>query len=169
MKTKMTAILISVLAFSIPSAPAAKAAAVLKGTTEGSPVSGSVILEETGGGLKMTALVSGASAGLHGFHIHEKGDCSAPDAMSAGGHFNPYAKKHGAPDSANSHSGDLGNLTADASGKATLTLWLDGGSVGTGKDGVIGRSVIVHAGPDDLKTDPTGNSGGRVACGVIAG
>ncbi len=87
--------------------------------------------------------------------------------MSAGGHFNPYVKKHGAPDSANSHSGDLGNLTADASGSAMLTLWLDGISVSTGKDGVIGRAVIVHAGPDDLKTDPTGNSGGRIACGVI--
>jgi len=133
----------------------------------GSRASGTVKFTQVASRVRVDAQFSMLTPGLHGFHIHEKGDCSAPDAMSAGGHFNPYGKKHGAPDAPNSHSGDLGNLTADASGKATLTLWLDGISVSTGKDGVIGRAVIVHAGPDDLKTDPTGNSGGRVACGVI--
>jgi len=133
----------------------------------GSRTSGTVKFTQAASRVRVDAQFSSLTPGLHGFHIHEKGDCSAPDAMSAGGHFNPYGKKHGAPDAPDSHSGDLGNLTADASGKATLTLWLDGISVSTGKDGVIGRAVIVHAGPDDLKTDPTGNSGGRVACGVI--
>ena len=135
--------------------------------SSGSQTSGTVKFTQVLSRVRVDARFSLLTPGLHGIHVHEKGDCSAPDAMSAGGHFNPFLKKHGAPDSANSHSGDLGNLTADASGNATLTLWLDGISVSTGKDGVIGRAVIVHAGPDDLKTDPTGNSGGRVACGVI--
>jgi len=100
-------------------------------------------------------------------HIHEKGDCSAPDATTAGEHFNPAAKKHGAPDSMERHAGDLGNLKADEYGKATLSMTVAGISVGQGADGVIGRGLIVHADPDDLKTDPTGNSGGRIGCGVI--
>ncbi len=133
----------------------------------GSQTSGTVKFTQVASRVRVDAQFSSLTPGLHGFHIHEKGDCSAPDAVSAGGHFNPYGKKHGAPDAPNSHSGDLGNLTADASGKATLTLWLDGISISTGMDGVIGRAVVVHTGPDDLKTDPTGNSGGRVACGVI--
>lgn len=135
----------------------------------GSQASGTVKFTQVASRVRVDAQFRSLTPGAHGFHIHEKGDCSAPDATSAGGHFNPYAKKHGAPDSPNSHSGDLGNLTADASGNATLTLWLDGISISTGKDGVIGRAVIVHAGPDDLKTDPTGNAGGRIACGVISG
>ncbi len=151
------------------SAPGEPTATANLRPASGSQASGTVKFTQVMSRVRVDAQFSSLTPGLHGFHIHEKGDCSAPDATSAGGHFNPYAKKHGAPGSADSHSGDLGNLTADASGKATLTLWLDGISVSTGKDGVIGRSIIVHAGPDDLKTDPTGNSGGRVACGVIAG
>lgn len=135
----------------------------------GSRVNGTVKFTQDLSRVRVDAELSSLTPGLHGFHVHEKGDCSAPDATSAGGHFNPYKKKHGAPDAAKSHSGDLGNLTADASGNATLTIWLDGISVSTGKDGVIGRAVIVHADRDDLKTDPAGNSGGRIACGVIAG
>lgn len=135
----------------------------------GSQVSGTVTFTQIADRVRVDAQFNALTPGLHGFHIHEKGDCSAPDATSAGGHFNPFAKKHGAPGSPISHSGDLGNLNADTSGKATVTLWLDGVSISTGKDGVIGRAVIVHANADDLKTDPTGNAGGRIACGVISG
>ena len=102
-------------------------------------------------------------------HVHEKGDCSAPDAASAGAHFNPAGKKHGAPGSTERHAGDLGNITANEYGKATLSMMVDGISVGKGSDGVIGRGVIVHADADDLKTDPDGKSGGRIGCGVIEG
>jgi len=94
---------------------------------------------------------------------------TAPDAASAGPHFNPVAKKHGAPDSTEHHGGDLGNLNANEYGKATLSIMVDGISVGKGADGVIGRGVIVHAKADDLKTDPAGNSGERIGCGVVEG
>ncbi len=133
----------------------------------GSQVSGSVKFTQVLSRVRVDAQLAALTPGAHGFHIHENGDCSAPDAMSAGGHFNPYGKKHGGPDAAVHHSGDFGNLIADANGKATQTLWLEGISVSTGKDGIIGRAIVVHADPDDLKTDPTGNSGTRVGCGVI--
>lgn len=133
----------------------------------GSQVHGSVRFTQVDTRVRVDADLSGLSPGLHGFHIHEKGDCSAADAMSTGGHFNPNVKKHGPPESAERHGGDLGNLTADASGNAKLSLAVAGISVGKGPDGVIGRGIIVHAGQDDLKTDPTGNAGGRIGCGVI--
>src|SRR6266542_4452126 len=103
----------------------------------------------------------------HGFHVHEKGDCTAPDGMSAGGHFNPLGKPHGHYESAERHAGDMPSLVADASGNATLTVTLDTIKVGSGATDVVGKSVIVHKDPDDYKTQPTGNSGARVACGVI--
>ena len=135
----------------------------------GSQAHGSVKFIQVGKRVRVDAEIAALPPGLHGFHIHEKGDCSAPDAASAGEHFNPGAKKHGAPGTSDRHAGDLGNLNANEYGKATASIMLDGISVSKGADGVIGRAVIVHAGADDLTTDPTGNSGGRVACGVIGG
>ena len=135
----------------------------------GSQVHGSVKFTQVGKRVRVDAEIAALPPGPHGFHIHDKGDCSAPDAMSAGEHFNPAAKRHGAPGAPDRHAGDLGNLNANDYGKATLSLMLDDISVSKGTDGVTGRAVIVHAGADDLKTDPTGNSGGRVACGVIGG
>lgn len=105
-----------------------------------------------------------------GFHIHEIGDCSAPDASSAGGHFNPGGHDHGAPDHHASHAGDLGNVTADEHGRAvgTLTVKPDKFTVaGQADNNIIGRSVIVHVATDDLVSQPTGNAGARAACGVI--
>ncbi|PZP54525.1 MAG: superoxide dismutase, partial [Azospira oryzae] len=134
---------------------------------KGSGVTGTVNFTQKGSKVLVVASVKGLSPGLHGFHVHEKGDCSAPDGTSAGGHFNPHGKKHGGPHDAERHGGDLGNLNADASGNAKLTLEVDGLSIGSGPANIIGRSVIVHADPDDYKTQPTGNSGGRLACGVI--
>lgn len=142
--------------------------AVLK-PTQGSSAQGSVQFRQDGDAVVVTAKVTGLTPGAHGFHIHEKGDCSAPDATSAGGHFNPGAKPHGHPDHGDHHAGDMPMLVADASGTASLTARLPGVSVGgDAASSILGRGVIVHAAPDDFKTQPTGNSGARVACGVIA-
>lgn len=133
----------------------------------GSQVHGEIKFTQVGTRVRVTGEIGALAPGSHGFHIHEKGDCSAADAMSTGGHFNPQGRKHGAPGAAERHAGDLGNLNASEFGKATLSMMVDGISVSKGADGIIGRAVIVHANQDDLKTDPTGNAGGRVGCGEI--
>ena len=134
--------------------------------TANSKVQGTVDFYETAKGTKVVVHVTGLTPGLHGFHIHEKGDCSAPDAMSAGGHFNPGGMKHGGPGDAMRHAGDFGNITADAAGVAKVEF-LDHHLVFEGAASIIGRGVIVHAKPDDLTGQPAGNAGPRVACGVI--
>ena len=105
--------------------------------------------------------------GIHGMHIHEKGDCSAADASSAGDHFNPAGKPHGDRSVLERHAGDLGNVEASSAGKVSATFDIDDISVSDGQQGIIGRSVILHAKADDLKTQPSGNSGARIACAVI--
>jgi len=136
--------------------------------TQGNTVSGSIAFHEMAGGrVHVVADISGLKPGKHGFHIHEKGDCSAPDATSAGGHFNPDAKPHAGPDSPEHHAGDFGNIEADASGKAHFETTVNFITVSDGPKSVKGRSVVVHLGVDDLKTQPSGNSGARVACGVV--
>src|SRR6266571_2140136 len=130
-----------------------------------SKVTGTVTFTKTGDETRVVADIENLTPGKHGFHIHEKGDCSAADAASAGGHFNPTQKHHGGPTTAEHHAGDLGNIEADASGKAHLD-WKGKLSL-SGKDSIIGRSVVVHEKEDDLKTDPAGNSGARIACGTI--
>lgn len=135
--------------------------------TKGSKVGGTVSFTQKGDKVLMVANVNSLTPGLHGIHVHEKGDCSAPDAMSAGGHFNPAGKPHGAPDSAEHHGGDLGNLTADKSGNATLSIEVGGITLDQSANSIVGKGVIVHANPDDLKSQPAGNAGPRVACGVI--
>jgi Cu-Zn family superoxide dismutase len=142
-----------------------KAIAVLH-PTSGNNVTGTVTFTASGDEVKVVADVTGLTPGKHGFHVHEFGDCSSPDGNSAGGHFNPTHKQHGAPDAVERHEGDLGNVVADSSGKAHLE-WKDKVMKLSGPDSIIGRSMIVHVQEDDLKTQPTGNSGGRVACGVI--
>jgi Cu-Zn family superoxide dismutase len=134
--------------------------------TEGNDVHGIVLFEHTADGVQLTADVSGLAPGQHGFHIHALGDCSAPDGTSAGGHFNPEDMPHGGPLVAERHVGDMGNLGADSTRSAhyqrtdrLLTL--------NGPHSIIGRAVIVHAEPDDMRSQPTGAAGGRVACGVI--
>jgi superoxide dismutase, Cu-Zn family len=144
---------------------ATKAIAVLH-PTAGSNVAGTVTFTASGDNVKVVADVTGLTPGKHGFHIHEFGDCSDPKAASAGGHFNPAHKQHGAPDANERHAGDLGNIEADASGKAHLEL-SDKVMKLNGADSIIGHAVIVHEKADDLKTQPTGDAGGRIACGVI--
>ena len=134
--------------------------------TQGNTVEGTVHFMAASGGVNVKASLKGLAAGNHGFHVHEFGDCTAPDATSAGGHFNPKGEPHGAPTDAHRHAGDLGNISAAADGTATLE-WTDPSMKLDGSDGVIGHAVIIHASADDLKTQPTGNAGGRVACGVI--
>ena len=149
-----------------PAGPVTRATAVLS-PTKGSTVMGLVTFTKVEGGVNIVADVTGLTPGTHGFHIHEFGDCSAPDAASAGGHFNPNHREHGAPDAARRHAGDLGNLEADESGKAHYER-VDKILSLNGADSIVGHSVIVHKKADDLKTQPTGNAGARAACGVIA-
>jgi superoxide dismutase, Cu-Zn family len=135
--------------------------------TKGNTVAGSVTFVERGGKVVVTANVTGLKPGAeHGFHVHEKGDCSSGDGMSTGGHFNPDAKPHGPQDAAH-HAGDLPALKADAAGAANATFTLDGVTVAPGAASIVGRGLIVHKDPDDYKTQPTGNSGARIACAVI--
>ena len=148
-----------------PSAPL-KAVAVLH-PTAGSKVGGTVTFTEEADGVKVRAEITGLPAGNHGFHVHEFGDCSAADASSAGAHFNPTHKPHAGPDTPERHVGDMGNVQADASGKATLEYVDHQISLTNDERSVIGRSVVVHAKADDLKSQPAGDSGARVACGVI--
>lgn len=103
----------------------------------------------------------------HGFHVHEKGDCTAPDASSAGAHLNPDGKPHGSPAGVH-HTGDLPSLKADASGVAQASFEIKGMLLGSGAQDLLGKAVVVHADPDDYHSQPAGNSGARIACGVIA-
>ena len=142
-----------------------KAAAQLE-PKSGSQVTGLVTFTKVGDEIQVVADIQNLKPGKHGLHIHEKGDCSAADAASAGAHFNPTQKHHGGPMTLEHHAGDLGNIEADASGKAHLD-WKDKVMKLSGPDSVVGHSVILHEKEDDLKTQPTGNAGGRLACGVI--
>lgn len=145
--------------------PPTRAVAVIN-PTEGNKVHGLVTFTKVGDQVKVVAEIEGLTPGQHGFHIHEFGDCSSKDGANAGGHFNPAGMHHGAPTAADRHKGDMGNIEAGPTGKALLSL-SDPVMKLDGPDSILGRAVIVHANPDDLKTQPTGNAGGRLACGVI--
>jgi superoxide dismutase, Cu-Zn family len=144
---------------------AVKAVAVLH-PTAGNKVTGVVTFTETPAGIKVVADIEGLTPGRHGFHVHQYGDCSAANADSAGGHFNPEGMPHGGPTSRERHVGDLGNVTADEDGKAHLE-WTDKLLSFDGRDSIIGRGLVVHGAIDDLTSQPAGNAGPRVACGVI--
>ena len=156
-----------------PTAPAAqstaKSATVNLASASGSLVSGKLTIVPMGNGVHLTGEIGGLSPGsTHAIHIHEKGDCSAADASSAGGHFNPSAQPHGKVGSGAHHGGDMDNLVANAEGVAQVNAHAEGVTLGGGAaNDVAGKAVIVHAAADDYRTQPTGNAGGRVACGVI--
>ncbi|MEK6711053.1 MAG: superoxide dismutase family protein [Nitrospinota bacterium] len=154
------------LFFGAVPAHAAKARAALQAKS-GSGVSGEVTFEEKNGGVLVRLSAAGVPAGAHGFHVHEKGDCSSPDGASAGGHFNPRKTPHGGPGDKRRHAGDLGNVTADAQGGVKHESLFAGFTLGRGPASALGKSVILHAKADDLKSQPTGDAGGRIACGVI--
>lgn len=150
------------------SGPAGETATAQLMSTSGSQAKGSATFRQQGDKVMMTVDVSGLKPNAeHGFHVHEKGDCSAPDGTSAGGHFNPTGKQHGSVDAPEHHAGDMPSLKTDANGHAGGTFELNGPTVVAGPNSVVGRGLIVHRDPDDFKTQPTGNSGARIACGVI--
>ena len=145
--------------------PKADAVAVLM-PTEGGTVGGVVTFSKVEGGVRVIADIVDLAPGPHGIHIHEFGDCRAADGASAGGHYNPLNNPHGAPDAQKRHVGDLGNIIADANGLAALDI-VDTHLALEGPHSIIGRSVVLHAKADDFKTQPHGNAGARLACGVI--
>lgn len=157
-----------------PSAPPAatstaqQADAVLA-SASGSRVSGRLSLVPMGDGVHIRGEVGGlVPNGQFGFHVHDKGDCSAVDATSAGGHFNPAASAHGRAGGHAHHAGDMDNIVSDGAGLARVDVHLQGVTLGGGAaNDIAGRAVIVHADPDDYHSQPTGNAGARVACGVI--
>lgn len=171
MKQKFSlAVAAAIVSLSLSSAALAadettKAVAVLS-PASGSNVTGTVTFTSGRDGVKVVADITGLKPGKHGFHIHEFGDCSEKDATSAGGHFNPTKHEHAGPDASERHMGDLGNIEADSSGKAHLEM-TDTTLKLSGDNSIIGHAVIVHEKADDLKTQPTGDAGGRQACGVI--
>ncbi len=157
-----------------PSASAAPAADAAPKTVEvtlqaksGSKLTGKAVLTEGADGVKVALSVENVSPGEHGAHFHEKGDCSAPDGASAGGHFNPGGHQHALPSGSPRHLGDIGNITVDKDGKGTLEIVATGANL---KDGdpssFLGKSIIVHEKKDD-GGQPTGNAGGRIGCGEI--
>jgi superoxide dismutase, Cu-Zn family len=148
--------------------PGPSATAQLAPTT-GNTAAGTVRFVQAGGRVQVSGEIRGLRPGAeHGFHVHEKGDCSSGDGMSTGGHFNPNAQPHGRHGAGAHHVGDLPSLRADASCVARFNFETTALGVGSGSNDVVGRGLIVHRDPDDYTTQPTGNAGPRLACAVIA-
>lgn len=157
-------------AITTPESPAGQGATTLGATFQpksGSKLSGTATLTETPEGVKVTLAVEGISPGEHGAHVHEKGDCSAPDGASAGGHFNPATNPHALPSTNPRHLGDLGNITVGADGKGTLEIVAAGANLKAGDpNSFANRAIIIHEKKDD-GGQPTGNAGGRIGCAEI--
>lgn len=153
----------------LPNTSTAKAGIVNLAAASGSLVSGQLRLVPMGDGVQISGEIGGLAPGsAHGFHVHEKGDCSAADASSAGGHFNPTGNAHGRASMPMHHAGDMDNIVANADGVAKIDIHLSGVSLGGGSaNDIVGRAIIVHGDPDDYRSQPSGNAGPRVACGVI--
>jgi Cu-Zn family superoxide dismutase len=149
----------------MPAGP--KATAELKSLGSNTAKGNVTFVQTAEGKVKVSGSISGLKANAeHGFHVHEKGDCSAADGMSAGGHFNPAATKHGGHDMER-HGGDMPNLKTDAQGNVSFNVDISGVNVAAGPNSIVGRGLIVHRDPDDYKSQPAGNAGPRVACAVI--
>lgn len=153
---------------SVPCVADKTASAVIEARSDNKTLKGTLRIAKEGGTTKLTLKVTGAPPGTRGAHIHATGDCSAADATSAGGHWNPAMAAHGKPGVAPSHLGDLGNFTVAEDGTGTLELSNPAWTIGDGAaSDVVGKAIIVHGGIDDFTTQPTGNAGGRIGCGVI--
>ena len=149
-------------------APTGPNASATLAPTTGNTAAGTVTFSQAGDQVLVHARVSGLKPGQeHGFHVHEKGDCSSADFMSAGGHFNPGGKPHAHYGKPERHAGDLQNLRADSEGNATYAFETKLLTVAPGPTSVVGRAVVIHANPDDYASQPAGNSGPRIACGLI--
>lgn len=156
------------LAACASSATGPRAVAQLQSTT-GNTASGTVSFVQSGDKVLVSGEIRGLKPGAeHGFHVHEKGDCSSGDGMSTGGHFNPTGQPHGSHADMAHHTGDLPSLKADAAGVAKFSFESKAISVASGATDIVGKGLIVHRDPDDYKTQPTGNAGPRLACAVIA-
>jgi Cu-Zn family superoxide dismutase len=146
---------------------APKAVAAIESKSD-SHVTGKATFREADGKVTLKIEIEGAEPGTHAIHLHEKGDCTAPDGTSAGGHWNPTHEDHGKWVGPSFHHGDIGNIEVGADGKGTLTLTTDLWTIGGAPEtDVVGKTIIVHAKADDFTTQPTGNAGGRVGCGVV--
>ncbi len=144
-----------------------QAVAVIESKSD-SHVTGKATFHAENGKVTLTIEIEGAEPGTHAVHLHDKGDCTAPDGASAGGHWNPSHEDHGKWATAHFHRGDIGNVEVGADGKGTLTLTTDLWTIGGAPEtDVVGRAIIVHAKADDFTTQPTGNAGGRFGCGVV--
>ena len=149
---------------SMPSGPSASA---MLSPTSGSTATGTVnLMQLVDGSVRVTVDLTSVPPGIHGFHIHDKGDCG-DNGNAAGGHFNPAKIAHGAPSADPHHAGDFGNVTADPDGRVHAELTTRSVTVEAGPNSAVGHAVILYASPDDLVTQPTGNAGARIACGVV--
>lgn len=148
--------------------PAGPSAVAELQPTKGNSATGTVRFTQSGDKVRVAGDVRGLKPGQeHGFHIHEAGDCSSGDGMSAKGHFNPQGKPHAHPSTSERHAGDMPALKADDYGNARVDTTLDIITVAPGATSIVGRGLIVHASPDDYRTQPTGNAGARLACAII--
>ena len=145
-------------------------AAVQLAPTQGNTANGGLKISAAGSGVRISGMVQGLKPSSEfGFHFHEKGDCSAPDATSAGSHFNPTSQQHGNPQAQPHHAGDMLNVKSDAQGVAEVSIDNADVTLQTGQpNDIVGKALVMHAKPDDYKTQPSGDSGDRIACGVIA-
>jgi Cu-Zn family superoxide dismutase len=152
-----------------PTEPAREAVAQIA-PTQGNTVTGSLALSPSSAGVHISGSIQGLKPDAEfGFHVHEKGDCSAPDGSSAGGHFNPTQAQHGNPTGAAHHTGDMANIRSNAEGVAQVDTTAAGTTLhGDPNTDLMGKAIVVHESPDDYTTQPSGNSGKRIACGVIA-
>lgn len=164
---KLSLLPLFVLAISCASMATGPSATAVLAPTSGSTAAGTVTFKELAdGSVRVAVSLTGVPEGVHGFHIHDKGDCG-DNGNAAGGHFNPHGTAHGAPAAEARHAGDFGNLTADPQGRIRAEFTTRSITVSPGTASAVGRGVILHANPDDLQTQPTGNAGGRIACGVV--
>ncbi|MDP3906352.1 superoxide dismutase family protein [Novosphingobium sp.] len=163
----LVAAILSGCATSAPPASVRVAAATLQ-NADGASV-GTAVVTSLGGTLTLNVVAAGISPGPHGIHLHAVGDCTPPGFTSAGGHLNPGGHQHGTANPAGSHLGDLPNIVAASSGAASLVVPLGGSrtQLESALFDADGTAIIIHAAADDYKTDPTGNSGARIVCGVL--
>jgi Cu-Zn family superoxide dismutase len=158
-----------VLTFAAPASAAAPSARATLRDAQGKEI-GTASLSPGEGGVKIAVKVSGVSPGLHGFHVHAVGKCEGPEFKSAGGHFNPATREHGLENPRGAHAGDMPNLLVGPDGNGTGEFLARGATLGDGAGSLFpqgGTALVLHAAPDDMKTDPAGNAGARIACGVV--
>ena len=137
---------------------------------DGAPI-GTLRLTQVNGGIRVTGLLTGIAPGQHGIHVHDVGRCDAPSFESAGAHFNPLGMEHGLENPKGPHAGDAPNITADAQSGVPVNILMTHASLTPGRSNILdgnGAAIVVHAKPDDQQTHPSGNSGDRIACGVVA-